>query len=191
RPARLRLGRDQDRRRRVRRRAGRTAGRRGEGFTGVRRRRRRRPVGVIPAATLAASCTELLSGWRPADPEQERLRRGYLDHLAARPDGWARSCAGAHLTASALICSPADRSVLLVLHRKVGRWLQAGGHLEPGDPSLPAAALREATEESGLAGLTVDPEPLLLSRHRVEFCGPGGSDHLDVQFLAVADGRAD
>jgi len=146
---------------------------------------------VIPAATLAASCTELLSGWRPADPEQERLRRGYLDHLAARPDGWARSCAGAHLTASALICSPADRSVLLVLHRKVGRWLQAGGHLEPGDPSLPAAALREATEESGLAGLTVDPEPLLLSRHRVEFCGPGGSDHLDVQFLAVADGRAD
>ena len=51
------------------------------------------------------------------------------------------------------------------------------------------AALREATEESGLTGIMIDPVPLRLSRHRVDFCGPGGSDHLDVQFLATVAGR--
>lgn len=137
---------------------------------------------------LHRSCVDVLDGWRPPDPDQDQLRRAYLDHLQARPDGWARSCAGAHLTASTLICAPDADQVLLVLHRKVGRWLQAGGHIEPGDASLTDAALREATEESGLPGLTLDPEPLLLSRHPVPFCGPGGSDHLDVQFLATVDG---
>lgn len=139
--------------------------------------------------SLLDSCRDLLSGWRPAEPDQESLRLAYLDHLRARPDGWSRDCPGAHLTASALIRAPATGRVLLVLHRKVGRWLQAGGHLEAGDASLPGAALREATEESGLSMITIDPVPLRLSRHRVEFCGPGGSDHLDVQFLATVSGQ--
>ena len=42
--------------------------------------------------------------------------------------------------------------MLLTLHRKVGRWLQLGGHCEPADTTLAGAALREATEESGLPG---------------------------------------
>ena len=40
-------------------------------------------------------------------------------------------------------------------------------------------------EESGLAGLQVDADPLHLSTHAVEFCGSGSADHLDVRFLAV------
>ena len=52
--------------------------------------------------------------------------------------------------------------------------------------TLAGAALREATEESGLDGLQVDADPLHLSRHAVEFCDPSGSaDHLDVRFLAL------
>lgn len=82
--------------------------------------------------------------------------------------------------------------VLLVRHRKAGLWLQTGGHCEPSDRTLAGAALREATEESGLAGLRVDPEPLLLSRHAVPFCGPvQPAHHLDVQFLALAPSGAE
>lgn len=110
----------------------------------------------------------------------------YLDHLDRRPEGWSRTCGGVHLTASSLICAPASGQVLLTLHAKIGRWLQTGGHLEATDPTLAAAALREATEESGLAGLELDPRPLLLSRHAV-VCGEvSPTYHLDVQYLVLA-----
>jgi 8-oxo-dGTP pyrophosphatase MutT (NUDIX family) len=86
----------------------------------------------------------------------------------------------------------ADHSqVLLTLHAKAGRWFQLGGHCEPGDGSLGEAALREATEESGVAGLVLDPVPVHLDEHEVSFCGaPGLVHHLDVRFLAVAPADA-
>ena len=137
--------------------------------------------------TLHADAMSVLSAWPAPDDEQERLRVLYLAHLAAHPDGLSRGCRPDHLTSSALVVDPSGPRVLLVLHRKAGLWLQTGGHVEDDDPTLAAAALREATEESGLAGLVVDPEPLLLSRHAVPFCGPvQPAHHLDVQFLAVA-----
>jgi ADP-ribose pyrophosphatase YjhB (NUDIX family) len=62
-----------------------------------------------------------------------------------------------------------------------------GGHLEPQDTSLAGAALREATEESGVQGLVLDPVPLHLDAHEVAFCGDHPSvRHLDVRFLALA-----
>jgi 8-oxo-dGTP pyrophosphatase MutT (NUDIX family) len=56
-----------------------------------------------------------------------------------------------HLTASAFVLSPARDALLLILHKKLGLWLQPGGHIEPGDESLVAAARREVAEEVGLA----------------------------------------
>ena len=77
--------------------------------------------------------------------------------------------------------------VLLTLHARLGRWLQTGGHIEATDPTLQAAATREAAEESGLAGLSLDPSPLLLSKHEVP-CGPvQPTYHLDVQYLVLAN----
>ena len=76
--------------------------------------------------------------------------------------------------------------VLLTLHARLGRWLQTGGHIESTDPSLEAAAEREAIEESGLADLRLEPSPLLLSKHEVP-CGPTRPTyHLDVQYLVFA-----
>ncbi len=138
--------------------------------------------------SLHADALDVLTHWSAPDEQQEELRAAYVEHLAAHPDGLWRSCLPDHLTAGALVVSHDRRNVLLNLHRKAGRWFHFGGHLEHGDATLAGAALREATEESGLAGLMVEAEPLHLSRHPVEFCDPGSTvHHLDVRFLALAD----
>lgn len=115
---------------------------------------------------------------------QPELRDAYQAHLAAHPDGIWRSCDAGHLTASALVIDPEHRRVLLTLHKKLRMWLQMGGHCEPGDISMAGAALREATEESGIPGLTLLPGgPVRLDRHPI----PAPCHwHLDVQYAVLA-----
>jgi 8-oxo-dGTP pyrophosphatase MutT (NUDIX family) len=137
--------------------------------------------------TLHADALAVLTDWSAPTPAQEELRRRYVEHLRARPDGMTRACRPDHLTASTLVLSADGSAVLLTLHAKAREWFQFGGHCEPGDTTLAGAAQREATEESGLAGLVLDPVPVQLSEHPVPFCGPDGDvHHLDVRFLAVA-----
>jgi 8-oxo-dGTP pyrophosphatase MutT (NUDIX family) len=134
----------------------------------------------------------LLRRWRTADARQDALRREYVDHLDAHPDGTSRDCLPDHVTAGALILSADRTRVLLTLHAKARRWFHTGGHCEPQDTTLAGAALREATEESGMTGLLVDPEPLHHDAHVVGFCGQHEQvRHLDVRFLALAPSDAE
>ncbi len=135
---------------------------------------------------LHVSACDELRDWTPPSDTQRVLRDAFLAYLADHADGVWRSSAPAHLTASAVILDTEQRQLLLVLHRKVGHWLQPGGHCEVSDPSLGATALREATEESGIAGLQLIPDILHLDRHPAP-CNRGVvEEHLDVRYLVLA-----
>jgi coenzyme F420-0:L-glutamate ligase len=128
----------------------------------------------------------------PADGSgQAAIREGFYGLLAARPDATRRACAPGHVTASTLLLDAEGRRVLLTLHPRVGAWLQLGGHLEDGDSSLLAAAAREAAEESGIAGITLDPLPVNLDVHPIT-CSLGlPTRHYDVQFVGRAPAGAE
>jgi 8-oxo-dGTP pyrophosphatase MutT (NUDIX family) len=138
-----------------------------------------------------ADAVRLLTAYAPVGEQQEALRRAYLAHLNANSNGTRRECLPDHLTASALVVDPEGDRVLLGLHAKAKLWLQMGGHIEDGDDSLARAALREATEESGIDGLRLWSDlPVHLDRHAAP-CSPAARNHLDVQFLAIAPPSAE
>lgn len=142
--------------------------------------------------SLHDDAVRLLTGWPAPDGEQERLRLAYLEHLGAHGDGMWRSCVPSHLTASALVLDPPGDRVLLAFHGKGRFWAQFGGHCEPGDVTVAAAALREAVEESGIPGLRlVGSHPVNLDRHALSSAFGSCREHLDVQFAAVAPAGAE
>lgn len=140
--------------------------------------------------SLHADTFETLADWQPSTTGQRSLREAFLGFLAARPDACARSCEPGHITASALVLSSSGAEVLLTLHPRVGAWLQLGGHCEPTDTTLAGAALREATEESGIDGLTIDPVPLHVDVHPITCSLGKPTRHFDVRFVVRAPAGA-
>lgn len=136
--------------------------------------------------SLHADAVSTLTGWKPDREPQEALRQAFLGFLAARADACQRSCEPGHITASAVVLDASAENVLLTLHPRVGRWLQLGGHCEPSDATLVDAALREATEESGIRGLRIEPMPLHIDVHPITCSLGKPTRHFDVRFLVRA-----
>lgn len=104
------------------------------------------------------------------------------------PACYLRSNLERHFTGSAWLVSVDGQRVLLTHHRKLERWLQLGGHAD-GDADLSRVALREAEEESGLAGLVVETDIFDLDRHWIpERADVPGHWHYDVRFVVRATG---
>lgn len=70
------------------------------------------------------------------------------------PEALSRSSySPGHFTASGFVLNSARDSLLLIRHKKLGLWLQPGGHIEEGDADFLAAVRREVREETGLCNL--------------------------------------
>jgi 8-oxo-dGTP pyrophosphatase MutT (NUDIX family) len=146
------------------------------------------------SASLHRDALAVLRGWPATSEEADLARRRTLELLGAGSAALTRAHRAGHVTASTLIVG-ADGRILLCLHGRMNLWMQLGGHCEPADTTLAAAALREATEESGLTGLRLDPLPIDVDVHPVR-CAPGDggpatpSFHFDVRFVAFAPAGA-
>lgn len=136
------------------------------------------------------SALAALRDWKPPVAEQDSLRHAVMAFVEARPDSCRRACVPGHITASALVLDHTAGAVLLTLHPRLGRWVQLGGHCEEVDNTIVDAALREATEESGIEGLRIDPVLAAIHVHPVT-CSLGvPTRHLDLQFIVHAPAGA-
>lgn len=133
--------------------------------------------------------TARLDEWRRSHPDEQADGLAPFVELAGEGGiAYRREREAGHFTASSWLVSADGRRTLLTHHRKLGRWLQLGGHAD-GDEDLARVALKEAEEESGLAGLRVEPEIFDLDRHWIpEHKGVSGHWHHDVRFVVHAGG---
>jgi 8-oxo-dGTP pyrophosphatase MutT (NUDIX family) len=133
--------------------------------------------------------TCLLANYQDPAPDQRDLRARFEEFANSSPNVFERHHPPGHFTASCWLLSPDQNRVLLTQHKKLGRWLQLGGHAD-GDTDLIAVALREAQEESGLSCLgpgSIEPEIFDLDAHWIPARANDPEHiHWDVRFVIHA-----
>jgi 8-oxo-dGTP pyrophosphatase MutT (NUDIX family) len=131
----------------------------------------------------------------PADDEEAADLGRIREFVAHHPEPFDRGIVEGHLTGSAVVVSAAGDRVLLLHHRKLDRWLQPGGHGDPGETEGEQVALREALEETGIEGLSLHPtapRPLDVDVHDIPARkGEPAHEHLDLRYLVIAPPRAE
>jgi 8-oxo-dGTP pyrophosphatase MutT (NUDIX family) len=143
-----------------------------------------------PSGGTLQDAEALLRAIVDTDEASAGYRREILAFIAKHDDALYRTCLAGHMTGSALVVDAARERVLLMLHAKLGMWLQPGGHAD-GEGHLAAVALREAREETGIVGLRVAEPPIDCDVHSI----PARPDepehlHLDIRFVVIAPADA-
>ncbi len=130
----------------------------------------------------------MLETHEPADEKEARDIQRIIDLIAAHPDIFSMTCEVGHITASAAIIEPESRRTLLHYHKRLGRWLQVGGHAEY-ETDFAQVALREAREETGLPDLQhwppdAAPAPIDYDVHTIPQSGDAPKHlHLDFRYV--------
>ena len=132
-----------------------------------------------------------LSEYEAFDDDDRRAAAETARFVEANARFWKRSLEAGQVTASAWISDEAGAKVLLTHHAKLNLWVQLGGHLEEGDGSVAAGALREAREESGLTAVRLVSERVFdVDVHPIPARGDIPAHfHYDLRFLCVADSQ--
>ncbi len=132
----------------------------------------------------------LLAEYSPASGHEVMAKQQMIDFVESNVDCFERSNLKGHITGSCWLISPDENSVLLTHHKKIGLWLQLGGHAD-GDGDLLRVALKEAHEESGIDGIKVlSPAIFDLDIHEIgEHNGVPKHLHYDVRFALLAPSK--
>lgn len=137
---------------------------------------------------------EQLLGYTPSDAREAAFVSRMLVLCEVEAASERAHFEPGHFTASAFVLSPDRRDLVLIHHKKLGIWVQPGGHVEPGDADLADAARREVREEVGLAELEpfaagsstlFDVDIHLIPARKQE----PAHEHFDVRFAFVAKTR--
>ena len=141
---------------------------------------------LMPTREAPLPLSRMLADYAIRHPDDAAVVAEFRRFLGSSPATFERRHAVGHFTGSAFVVSADGERTLLMHHRKLGLWVQPGGHAD-GDSDLAAVALREAQEETGLRGLTLEPGIFDLDRHAI----PARRDepehfHYDVRFVVRA-----
>jgi 8-oxo-dGTP pyrophosphatase MutT (NUDIX family) len=117
----------------------------------------------------------------PVDEREANSLALTLDRLTWPGDPFSEAENDHHVTASAFVVS--SRGVILHLHRRLGIWVQPGGHVDAGESPV-VACVRETLEETGLVVRHVEP-PLLF--HVDVHPGPKDHTHYDLRYVLRAE----
>jgi 8-oxo-dGTP pyrophosphatase MutT (NUDIX family) len=129
-------------------------------------------------ASPSVQVRALVADHQPTSPREVDAKARFLATLDLLDDPYDEHADPTHVTASAIVVG--RRGTVLHLHKRLGRWMQPGGHIDPGEDP-PIAALREATEELGLAVAHPPDGPRLL--HLDVHEAALGHTHLDLRYL--------
>jgi 8-oxo-dGTP pyrophosphatase MutT (NUDIX family) len=131
-----------------------------------------------------AGLRAVVEGHEPSSPRETIAKVRFLDELDRLATPCDEHADRTHVTASGIVVG--SRGTVLHLHKRLGIWMQPGGHIDAGE-SPATAAWREATEELGLVVQHPPSGPRLihLDVHEAAL----GHTHLDLRYLLV--GRDD
>jgi 8-oxo-dGTP pyrophosphatase MutT (NUDIX family) len=137
-------------------------------------------MGSRETGTSAEDLRGLVEAHASASPREVEARDRFLSELAGLVAPCDEHAGPTHVTASGIVVGP--RGTVLHRHKRLGIWMQPGGHIDPGE-SPAEAALREATEELGLEVEHPATGPLLL--HLDVHAAAHGHTHLDLRYLLL------
>lgn len=141
--------------------------------------------GRTMAHPLLAQVRRSIDQREPIDDTEATSIVRVLDEFERLADPFSEAADPVHATGSAIVVGP--RGVVLLKHKRLGLWLQPGGHIDPGETPW-EAALREAREETGLDVSFADVGPHGVPRlvHVDVHPGGRGHTHLDLRYLVAA-----